>query len=97
MSKREYEPVNWVDSRFDRHGYFRLERPTIDRSTAADDPAYSKTDFLNYNINRQNIWEEWFQKDANGKILRDDRHRALPLPYRDRKVRPVVWYTTSEM
>src|SRR5262249_25158932 len=26
---REYEPVNWVDSRFDRHGYFRLERPTI--------------------------------------------------------------------
>jgi hypothetical protein len=84
--KREYEPVNWVDSRFDRFGFFRLEQPTRDRSTGApDDPAYFSTDFLNYNVNRHNIWKKWFDKDGNA------------LAYKDRPVRQVVWYTTPEL
>jgi hypothetical protein len=84
--KRQYEPVNWVDARFDRFGFFRLEQQTHDRSTGKpDDPAYFNTDFLNYNINRHNIWKQWF--DKSGK----------PLPYADRKVRQVVWYTTPEL
>ncbi len=84
--KRQYEPVDWVDNRFDRFGFFRLEQPTRDRSTGKpDDPAYFSTDFLNYSINRHNIWKQWF--DKSGK----------PLPYRDRDVRQVVWYTTPEL
>ncbi len=83
--KRQYEPTQWSDSRFDRFGYFRLERPTYDRSTAPDDPAQGATDFLNYNVNRHNIWKQWH--DASG----------APLPYTEREVRQVVWYTTPEL
>ncbi|MDD9938966.1 MAG: hypothetical protein OXT09_35580 [Myxococcales bacterium] len=83
--KRQYQPVNWVDSRFDRFGYFRLEQDTYDRSTDADDPAFFYTDFLNYNVNRHNIWKQWFDEDGE------------PLPYDERQVRQIVWYTTPEL
>ena len=84
--KRQYQPVNWVDSRFERFGFFRLEQSTYDRSTGApDDPAFFNTDFLNYNVNRHNIWKRWWDKDKK------------PLPYRDRDVRQIVWYTTPEL
>lgn len=82
---REYEPVNWLDSRFNRAGYFRNERRTFDRSTSADDPSWGSTDFLNYNANRQNIWRDWVEDDGS------------PTPYANRRIRPVVWYTTTEM
>jgi hypothetical protein len=83
---RQYEPVNWVDSRFERFGYFRLSQDTVDRSTGKpDDPAFGRTDFLNYNINRHNIWKSWFDQDGN------------PLPYDQRDVRQIVWYTTPEL
>ena len=83
--KRQYEPVNWVDSRFERAGYFRLERPTVDRSTAPDDPAYFETDFLNYSINRHNIWYDWHDEEGN------------PIPHSERRVRPILFYTTPEL
>jgi hypothetical protein len=83
--KRQYEPLNWTDSRFERAGYFRLERPTIDRSTGPDDPAYFETDFLNYSINRHNIWYDWYDEEGN------------TVPYADRRVRPIVFYTTPEL
>jgi hypothetical protein len=83
--QRQYEPQNWVDTRHERHGYFRNERPTFDRRTAADDPGFRQTDFLNYNINRHNIWRNWV--DEAGE----------PVPYADREVRPIVWYSTQEL
>ncbi len=83
--KRQYEPVNWTDSRFDRHGYFRLEQPTFDRSSGPTDPAYQATDFVNYNVTRHNIWQQWH--DADGDAI----------PYAEREVRPVVWHTTPEL
>ncbi|MEM8606833.1 MAG: hypothetical protein AAGF92_06995 [Myxococcota bacterium] len=82
---RQYVPVNWVDSRFERAGYFRLERPTVDRSDGADDPAFFSTDFLNYNINRHNIWYDWWDEDGD------------PVPHADRRVRPIIFYTTPEL
>ncbi|MAQ13671.1 MAG: hypothetical protein CMN30_02625 [Sandaracinus sp.] len=84
-SDRQYEPVNWVDSRFERHGYFRQERQVIDRSTSATDPAFLATDFMNYNANRQNLWWDWHDADGNA------------LPYSERRVRPQVWYLTPEL
>ncbi|MCA9601355.1 MAG: hypothetical protein KC417_04995 [Myxococcales bacterium] len=82
---RQYEAENWVDTRFDRAGYFRLEQDTYDRSTGPDDPAYGRTDFKNYAINRHNIWKTW--RDADGNAI----------PYADRGVRPIVYYTTPEL
>jgi len=84
--RRQYEPTQWSDTRFNRFGYFRLERPTYDRSTGTpDDPAQGQTDFLNYNVNRHNIWKQWH--DEAGE----------PVPFTEREVRPVVWYTTPEL
>lgn len=82
---RQYEPVNWSDARFERAGYFRLERPTVDRSTSPDDPAYAETDFLNYSVNRHNIWYDW--RDEEG----------APIPHAERRVRPIVFHTTPEL
>lgn len=84
--QRQYEPLAYVDSRFDRFGYFRLSEPTVDRSTGKpSDPAFGATDFLNYNVNRHNLWMQWH--DDEGK----------PLPYDQREVRKIVWYTTPEL
>jgi hypothetical protein len=83
---RQYEPLNYTDARFDRFGYFRLSEPTVDRQDGKpSDPAFGATDFLNYNVNRHNLWQQW--RDDDGE----------PIPYRDRKVRPIVWYTTPEL
>jgi hypothetical protein len=84
--KRQYEPLNYVDSRFDRFGYFRLTLANDDRSTGApDDPAFGVTDFRNYNMNRHNLWLKW----------RDDDGHSIP--YAERSVRKVVWYSTPEL
>ncbi len=83
--QREYVPENWVDTRFDRFGYFRLERSTLDRRTEAGDALRGYTDFLNYNVNRHNIWMDWVDDDGN------------PIPYSEREVRQVHWFTTTEM
>jgi hypothetical protein len=84
--KRQYEPLNYVDSRFERFGFFRLSMATDDRSVGKpDDPSLGLTDFRNYNINRHNIWSQWH--DDDGK----------PIPYEDREIRKIVWYSTPEL
>ncbi len=83
--RRQYQAVNWNDTRFDRHGYFRLERNTFDRSTSAEDPSWGRTDFMNYGANRQNIWQDWITEDGT------------PVPYAERRVRKSVWLTTPEL
>ncbi len=82
---RQYEPQQWSDRRFERAGFFRLERPTLDRSTAPDDPALGESDFRNHNINRLNLWRQ--TRDADGRLL----------PYAQREVRPVVYHTSPEL
>lgn len=86
---RQYEAQNWNDSRFARHGYFRNERDTVDRMSSADDPAYGYTDFLNYTINRHNIWRQWYTQDSSGN--------RTSVPYLERHVRPIVFYATPEL
>ncbi|MEZ4286575.1 MAG: hypothetical protein R3A47_00125 [Polyangiales bacterium] len=83
--KRQYEPVNWTDTRFERAGFFRLENKTYDRSDDPTDPAFGQTDFKNYSANRFNIWQQW--RDADGNSI----------PYAERDVRPIVFYISSEM
>lgn len=82
---REYVAENWNDSRFDRHGYFSIERTTYDRSSGPADPQMGTTDFLNYNVNRHNIWRDWVDEDGNA------------VPYGARQTRPIVYYTSTEL
>ncbi|MEY4576888.1 MAG: hypothetical protein RL701_1591, partial [Pseudomonadota bacterium] len=84
--KRQYEALNYVDSRFERFGYFRLSSAVVDRSTGApDDPSFGITDFRNYSVNRHNIWMKWHTDDGK------------PIDYNEREVRKIVWYTTPEL
>ncbi|MGE3634252.1 MAG: hypothetical protein AB7P00_30410, partial [Sandaracinaceae bacterium] len=93
---REYEPVNWDNDRMERAGFFRLDRPTYDRSHGGGDQSLGFTDFTNQAAIRHNIWQQSFQHDGDGNIVRDANGAPVPLAYGDRPVRPIVWYMTSE-
>ncbi len=104
--RREYEPVGWTNDRFNRAGYFALDRPTYDRSSEAGDPSFGFTDFTNQSANRHNIWRQWYEHDAGPDgmvgtgddiVRRDAEDRPIPLPYAEREVRPIVWYASSEL
>lgn len=104
--RREYEPVGWTNDRFNRAGYFALDRPTYDRTYEAGDPSYGFTDFTNQSTNRHNIWMQWYRHEpgpdgvvgtGDDVVVRDDEGRPVPLPYDERTVRPIVWYTSSEL
>jgi hypothetical protein len=94
---REYYPVGWDNDRFDRAGYFALDRPTYDRTHEAGDPSFGFTDFTNQSANRHNIWRNWFQRDGSGEIVRHENGEPVLLDPRDREVRPIVWYNTREL
>lgn len=95
--RREYEPVAWTHDRFNRAGYFGLDRPTYDRSSEADDGAYGFTDFTNQSANRHNIWAQWYRHDEAGDIIRDADGTPELLPASERLVRQIIWYTSTEV
>ncbi len=94
---REYVAENWTNDRFNRAGFFALDRVTYDRADRAGDPSFGFTDFTNQSMNRHNIWRQWYQHDAEGNIVRDENGVPQLLPYDQREVRPIVWYTSSEL
>jgi hypothetical protein len=103
---RDYQPVGWTNDRFNRAGIFALDRPTYDRATHAGDPSYGFTDFTNQSANRHNIWTRWFQRtpgpdgvagNDDDEISRDDQGRPLLVPYAERDIRRIVWYTSREL
>ncbi|MEQ8460437.1 MAG: hypothetical protein RID81_27765 [Sandaracinaceae bacterium] len=95
--RHEYEAVGWTNDRFNRAGYFALDRTTYDRTHDAGDPSYGVTDFTNQSANRHNIWLRWFQRDGDGNIMRDEAGRPLLLPYEERGTRQIVWYASREV
>ncbi len=60
--RREYQAEQWQDARFDRAGYFRLERDTFDTTHGADDVSWGTTDFRNYAAFRHNMWRDWYSE-----------------------------------
>lgn len=86
---RQYVPVEWTDERHARAGFFRLDRSTYDASRAADDPTWGFTDFSDRGTNRHNIWRQWYTEDASGA--------RTAVPYSEREVRQIAWYTTPEL
>ncbi|MBX3272695.1 MAG: hypothetical protein KF729_20710 [Sandaracinaceae bacterium] len=95
--RREYEPVGWTHDRFNRAGYFALDRPTYDLSRDGEDRSDGFTDFTNQSANRHNIWQNWWQRDASGAVVRDASGQRVQLPYTERRVRPLLWYTSREV
>jgi hypothetical protein len=90
----------------DQFGFFRVERAIYDQRMGSLEKRYI------YRARIWNIWDKWFQRDANGKVLFDDgsaldekeartliaygKKKPKLLPYADRKVRPIVYFINSD-
>lgn len=89
---REYEPLDYDDRVMTKFGYFRTERHGFDPWRGV-----RQTNRLRL-ANRHNIWEEVWQKDEEtGEPLRDADGRLLPIPMKERKPKPIVYYTSETM
>jgi hypothetical protein len=95
--RRDYNATDWTLERFDRAGFWHMDRATYDRATVAGDPSFGFTDYTNRAVLRHNIWSQWFQRDDEGNIMRDAQGRAIELPYSDRERRKIIWYSSSEV
>jgi hypothetical protein len=74
----------------DEFGFFRTER-------AKYDPRYGTLEkkFL-YRANTWNIWEEWFERDAKGDVLKHENGANVAKPFKSRKVRPIVYFLNAD-
>ena len=48
-------------------------------------------------MNRHNIWQNWWQRDGEGNVMLDANGRRMLLPYGERDIRQIVWYTSREV
>lgn len=74
----------------DQFGYFRTERAVYDPRFGTLEKRYI------YRANQWNLWEQWFERDEKGNVLKDEKGNPLLLPYRERKVRPIVYFLNPE-
>lgn len=74
----------------DEFGFFRTERATYDQRFGTLEKRFL------YRANVWNIWDRWFVRDAQGKILKDEAGQNVLLPYRQRQVRPIVYFLNKE-
>jgi len=84
-----YEPVFYDDADMSRFGYFRTERLTYDRRRGATMDGRIQL------ANRHNLWENTWQRDANGNILRDATGRRVARPFAERTPRPLVYHLSA--
>lgn len=74
----------------DQFGFFRTERAQYDQRMGTLEKKYL------YRANVWNIWEQWFARDPNGKILKHENGDRVRMPYKLRKVRPIVYFLNAE-
>ncbi len=74
----------------DEFGFFRTERAQYDRRYGALEKKFI------YRANIWNIWEQWWERDEKGNVRKYENGQNVPLAYRARKVRPIVYFLNSE-
>ena len=74
----------------DQFGFFRTERAQYDQRFGTLEKKYL------YRANVWNIWDQWFARDAQGRILKHENGDNVLLPYKERKVRPIVYFLNAE-
>ena len=74
----------------DQFGFFRTERPQYDQRYGTLEKRFL------YRANVWNLWQEWFERDAQGNVLTDDSGTKIQKPYKSRKVRPIVYHLNAE-
>lgn len=88
---REYEPLQYPDRMMSKFGYFRTERFGFDPWRGVQQ---SNRLLL---ANRHPIWEQVWQRDEQGEILKDKDGRMIPLPMAKRVAKPIVYYASANM
>ncbi|MBX3185787.1 MAG: zinc-dependent metalloprotease [Labilithrix sp.] len=74
----------------DQFGYFRTERAVYDQRYGTLEKRFL------YRANVWNLWEQWFARDDKGNVLKFENGDNVPLRYKDRKVRPIVYFLNKE-
>ena len=74
----------------DEFGFFRTERAQYDQRYGTLEKRYL------YRANNWNLWQEWFERDAKGNILKHENGTNVKKPYKARKVRPIVYFLNAE-
>lgn len=74
----------------DQFGYFRTERAQYDQRYGT-----LEKKFL-YRANVWNIWDQAFARDKDGNRLRFESGDFVPLKFKERKVRPIVYFLNKE-
>jgi hypothetical protein len=77
-------------SQFSKFGFFRTVRQNYNAQVG------STTQQRDYFINRWNIWQTTYQRDANGKPIMDANNNPVRLPYSQRQTRTITYYTNPE-
>lgn len=74
----------------DEFGFFRTERARYDQRYGSLEKRFL------YRANVWNLWEQWFERDEQGRIKKHDDGTNVALPYRARQVRPIVYFLNPE-
>lgn len=74
----------------DQFGMFRTERPTYDPRMGTLERRYL------YRANTWNLWQEWFSRGEDGEVEQDEDGANVRLPYKARRVRPIVYFLNPE-
>jgi hypothetical protein len=74
----------------DQFGFFRTERAQYDQRYGTLEKRYM------YRANTWNLWEQWWERDGNGAIKKFENGDKVPLKFKQRKVRPIVYFLNPE-
>lgn len=85
-AESDYEPVTYTDRDMDRFGYFRTERTTYNRERGATQEGQIQL------ANRHNLWQDTWQRDAEGNLVRDTDGKPIARPFAERTPRPIVYH-----
>lgn len=74
----------------DQFGFFRTERAQYDQRYGTLEKRFL------YRANVWNLWEQWFARDEQGRVLKHENGENVLLPYSQRRVRPIVYHVNAE-
>ena len=86
----DYEPVAYDALDYNKFGYFRRGRQTLDKYFGA------RLSGRLHVATRHNVWRDTWQSDASGGLRRDAEGRLVPKPFAERSPRPVVFHLSED-
>jgi hypothetical protein len=86
----DYEPVAYDTRDYNKFGYFRRGRQTVDKYLGA------RLSGRVHVATRHNIWRDTWQRDGRGDPRRDADDRLVPKPFAERTPRPIVFHLSED-